>query len=94
MFAKAAADGMLPEGLRLVEAISTVAHKAHLSSNIDEHDAYVKQQLAWATFKQGGIALDSNTYVSVVNQVYTADVINASIEPRHDGDPVTLESMG
>jgi len=94
MFAKAAADGMLPEGLRLVEAISTFAHKAHLPGNIDEHDEYVKQQLAWATFRQGDMALDSNTYVNVVNQVYTADVINASIEPRYDGDPVTLESRG
>ena len=85
---------MLPEGFRLVEAISTFAHQAHLSSNIDEPSEYVKQQLAWATFRQGDIALDSNTYVNVVNQVYTADVINASIEPRYDGDPVTLESMG
>ena len=94
MFAEAAADGMLPEGPKLVEAISTFAHQAHLSGKIDEHDEYVKQQLAWATFRQGDIALDSNTYVNLVNQVYTADVINASIEPRYDGDPVTLDSMG
>ena len=94
MFAKAAADGMLPEGLRLVAAISTFAHTAHLDSNVDEHDGYVKQQLAWSTVRKGDIALDSNTYVNVVNPVYTADVINASIEPRYDGDPVTLESRG
>ena len=46
MVAKAAAEGMRPQGLRLVEAISTVAHKAHLDSNIDGHDEYVKEQLA------------------------------------------------
>ena len=77
MFAKAAADGMFPQGLRLLEAISTFAHKAYLDSSIDVHDEHVKQQLAWATFRNNDIAIDSNTYVNVVNQVYTAYVINS-----------------
>ena len=40
------------------------------------------------------IAIGSNTYVNVVNQVYAADVINSPIEPIYDGDPVTLASRG
>ena len=32
--------------------------------------------------------------MNVVNQVCTADVINSSIEPIHDGDPATLASKG
>ena len=51
MLAKAAADGMLSPGLRLVEAISTFAMHAHLDSNIDEHAEHVKQQLARATYR-------------------------------------------
>ena len=50
MFAKATADGMFAPGLRLAEAISIIAHKAHLDGNIDVLDEHVKQQLAWATF--------------------------------------------
>ena len=57
MFAKAAADGMLPQGLRLVEAISTFAMHAHLDSNIDEHAEHVKHQLAWATFRKMALPL-------------------------------------
>ena len=60
----------------------------------DVNDEQVQQQLAWASFRLGDIALDSSCYVNVVNQIYPAGVIHASCEPTYDGDPVTIERMG
>ena len=60
----------------------------------DVQEERVRQQLAWASFMQRDIALDSSYSVDVVDAVYPARVINASCDPTYDGAPVTIERMG
>ena len=82
MLAQAAAEKRLPEGFRLVQATSTFALTNHVQPG-DVQDEHVQQQLAWASFMLGDIALDSSYPVNVVNQIYPAGVINASFEPTY-----------
>ena len=69
LMTKSVADGRLPEGFRLMQAIQTFSMYYHMTPG-DWDLEQVRRTHGWAKLSKGDIVLDSSTEVNCINQVY------------------------